>query len=61
MSPGSYKISLDFIKIDSWDNENAEVNVNDKIVGQVPLLTMKEPQICAMRVGRKKKLPFLVV
>merc|ERR1711937_644577 len=46
---GKYKISLDFIKIDSWDNENAIVQVNGKTCWQKKLAAGSGKQLCGQK------------
>merc|ERR1712048_1488649 len=47
---GTYTISLDFIKIDSWDNENAYVQVNGKTCWQKKLAGSGK-QVCGSKNG----------
>merc|ERR1712025_229459 len=46
---GKYKISLDFIKIDSWDNEAAIVQVNGKTCWQKKLAAGSGKQLCGQK------------
>merc|ERR1712159_240161 len=48
---GKYKISLDFIKIDSWDNEYAYVQVNGKTCWQKKLAAGSGKQLCGRTNG----------
>merc|ERR1712048_854272 len=47
---GTYTVSLDFIKIDSWDNENAYVQVNGKTCWQKKLAGSGK-QVCGSKNG----------
>merc|ERR1712159_649953 len=48
---GKYKISLDFIKIDSWDNEAAIVQVNSKTCFSKRMSAGSGKQLCGQKHG----------
>merc|ERR1712159_793839 len=48
---GTYTVSLDFIKIDSWDNENAMVQVNGKTCYNKRLTAGAGSQKCGQKHG----------
>merc|ERR1712019_332675 len=46
---GTYEVSLDFIKIDSWDNEAAIVQVNGKTCWEKKLAAGSGKQLCGQK------------
>merc|ERR1712025_262489 len=48
---GTYTVSLDFIKIDSWDNEAAIVQVNGKTCWTKKLAAGSGKQLCGQKHG----------
>merc|ERR1712224_156290 len=53
---GTYQISLDFIKIDSWDNEKAIVQVNGKQCWMKTFTNVQGKQICGSKNGNWNEL-----